>query len=39
MDGLEEEINKIGITVTENNTEGCNGVLIVTVYLAGYCCY
>ena len=38
MNGL-EEINKLGITVTENDIEGCNGVLPVIMYLAGYCCY
>ena len=40
MDGLErEEIDNSDITVTANDIEGCNGVLPVIVYLAGYCCY
>ena len=40
MDNLaREEIDHIGISVTENYIEGCNGVLPVIVYLAGYCCY
>ena len=38
MEGLErEEIDNSDITVTANDIEGCNGVLPVIVYLAGYC--
>ena len=34
-----EDIDNSGITVTEINIECCNGLVLVIVYLAEYCCY